>query len=152
MRAAVLASILALAATTVSAQVAEGPSRTFSARDLFGLQQVSDPQVRPDGGAVAYVRARNDIMTDRAQRSIWLADLSTGVQSPLVVEEGASFAPRWSPDGTRLAYVAAQPGQGAAAFRPLGRDGPVGEGRHPGAGARRHRVVARRQDPGLHHD
>lgn len=53
MRAAVLASILALAATTASAQVAEGPSRTFSARDLFGLQQVSDPQGRPDGGAVA---------------------------------------------------------------------------------------------------
>ncbi|MGA0605217.1 prolyl oligopeptidase family serine peptidase [Phenylobacterium sp. VNQ135] len=110
MRAAVLASILALAATTVSAQVAEGPSRTFSARDLFGLQQVSDPQVRPDGGAVAYVRGRNDIMTDRTQRSIWLADLSTGAQSPLVVDEGTSFAPRWSPDGTRLAYVAAQPG------------------------------------------
>ncbi len=115
MRAAVLASILALAATTtttvVQAQVAEGPSRTFSARDLFGLQQVSDPQVRPDGGAVAYVRVRNDIMTDRAQRSIWLADLSTGAQSPLVVEDGASFAPRWSPDGSRLAYVAAEPGQ-----------------------------------------
>jgi Dipeptidyl aminopeptidases/acylaminoacyl-peptidases len=116
MRAAVLAAVLALAVTTtttpsVYAQVVEGPSRTFTARDLFGLQQVSDPQVRPDGGAVAYVRVRNDIMTDRAQRSIWLADLATGAQSPLVVEEGASFAPRWSPDGTRLAYVAAQPGQ-----------------------------------------
>lgn len=110
MRAAVLASILALAATTASAQVAEGPSRTFSGRDLFGLQQAADPQVRPDGGAVAYVRARNDIMTDRTQRSIWLADLSSGAQSPLVVDEGANFAPRWSPDGTRLAYVSAQPG------------------------------------------
>ena len=116
MRMTVLASILALAATAPAAapalaQVAEGPSRTFTARDLFGLQQASDPQVRPDGGAVAYVRARNDIMTDRSQRSIWLADLSTGAQAPLVVDDGNNFAPRWSPDGTRLAYVSAQPGE-----------------------------------------
>jgi dipeptidyl aminopeptidase/acylaminoacyl peptidase len=96
-------------AGAVSAQVAEGPSRTFGARDLFGLQMASDPQVRPDGGAVAYVRLSNDIMTDRARRSIWLVDTATGAQTPLVVDEAANMAPRWSPDGSRLAYVAAGP-------------------------------------------
>ncbi len=70
----------------------------------------SDPQVRPDGGAVAYVRGANDIMTDRTQRSIWLVDPTTGVQTPLVVDEANNLAPRWSPDGSRLAYVAAGPG------------------------------------------
>ena len=79
MRLAVLAAALVLsAASAVSAQVGEGPTRTFGARDLFGLQQAGDPQVRPDGGAIAYVRASNDIMTDRARRSIWLADPQTG--------------------------------------------------------------------------
>ena len=110
MRLAVLAAAVALAmAGGVSAQVGDGPTRTFGARDLFGLQQAGDPQVRPDGGAIAYVRASNDIMTDRTQRSIWLVDPGTGVQTPLVVDDNANLAPRWSPDGSRLAYVSAGP-------------------------------------------
>lgn len=90
----------------------DGPSRTFGPRDLFGLQQASDPQVRPDGGAIAYVRVSNDIMTDRSARSIWLVDPKTGVQTPLVADERSNMAPRWSPDGSRLAYVSA--GEGGA--------------------------------------
>ncbi|MFN4175620.1 prolyl oligopeptidase family serine peptidase [Phenylobacterium sp.] len=116
MRLAVLASVVALTGTavlasTVSAPVAEAPSRIFTGRDLFDLQTASDPQVRPDGGAIAYVRTRYDVMTDRGQRSIWLADPQTGAQSPLVVEDASAFNPRWSPDGARLAYVSTAGGQ-----------------------------------------
>jgi len=108
MRLAALAAIVVLgAAGGVSAQVAEGPQRTFGARDLFGLQQAGDPQVRPDGSAIAYVRASNDIMTDRARRSIWLVDPGTGAQTPVASDDTSNLSPRWSPDGTRLAYVSA---------------------------------------------
>jgi dipeptidyl aminopeptidase/acylaminoacyl peptidase len=115
MRLAALAVIAVLTAGGLAApatQAQEGPSRTFVPRDLFGLQQASDPQVRPDGGAIAYVRVANDIMTDRSRRSIWLVDPKTGVQTPLVADERTNMAPRWSPDGSRLAYVSA--GEGGA--------------------------------------
>jgi len=111
MRLALLVSALAIACASPSfAQVAEGPARTFQGRDIFSLRAASDPQVRPDGGAIAYVRTNQDIMTDSGRPSIWLIDTATGAQSPLVVDEAANMRPRWSPDGTRLAYVAAGPG------------------------------------------
>src|SRR5690349_12755172 len=110
----VAAAVLAGAALTPSAvaQVADGPARTFTGRDLFGLRVASDPQTRPDGGAIAYVRVTNDVMSDRGVRSIWLVDPASGAQSPLVAGEGSAFAPRWSPDGERLAYILA--GEGGA--------------------------------------
>ena len=46
MRLASLVAVAALlAATTASAQAPPGPVRTFGARDLFGLQMATDPQV-----------------------------------------------------------------------------------------------------------
>jgi len=111
MRLALLVSALSLACAAPSfAQVAEGPTRTFQGRDIFSLRAASDPQVRPDGGAIAYVRVTQDIMTDNGHASIWLIDPTTGAQTPLATEDAADLHPRWSPDGTRLAYIAAGPG------------------------------------------
>lgn len=100
----VLMPLLALAAP-IAAQAPEGPSRIFTGADLFGLEQASDPQISPDGSRIAYVRQSSDIMTDKGRSTIWLIDVKSGAQSPLVSIAGAS-SPRWSPDGTRLAYAA----------------------------------------------
>ena len=115
MRLALLVSALAISCAAPSfapalAQVAERPSRTFQGRDIFGIRTASDPQIRPDGGAIAYVRTTQDIMIDNGRPSIWLVDPASGAQTPLVVDEAANFEPRWSPDGTRLASVVAGSG------------------------------------------
>ena len=85
-----------------------GPSRYLTGSDLFNLEWASDPQISPDGRTIAYVRQSNDIMTDKARPTIWLVDIATGQQRPLLAGSGAYFSPRWSPDGSRLAYVAAE--------------------------------------------
>src|SRR3954452_12021567 len=111
MRLAMFVSALAiLGAAPAFAQGVDGPSRTFQGRDIFGLRTAGDPQVRPDGGAIAYVRTTQEIMIDNGRPSIWLVDPATGAQSPLVVDDNANMNPRWSPDGQRLAYVVAGPG------------------------------------------
>src|SRR5882757_5418000 len=98
------------AAFAAPAAPAAAPSHVFEGRDLFGLQWVEDPQIRPDGRAIAYVRMSYDIMSDRARQAIWLVDVDTGAQTPLVSGPGAHFSPRWSPDGKRLAYVSTSEG------------------------------------------
>ncbi|MBI1686043.1 alpha/beta hydrolase family protein [Caulobacter hibisci] len=113
-----LASLLALTAAgpMAGAAVRETPQALFTGRDLFGLEVAADPQIRPDGDLIAYVRATNDIMVDRAVRSIWLVDAKTGSQTPLVSGPGSAMSPRWSPDGQRLAYVQVTPDAGAQLY------------------------------------
>ncbi len=103
---ATLFAATAIASPAASAP-AMAPSRYFTGSDLFSLEVATDPQISPDGRIVAYVRESNDIMTDKARRTIWLVDVATGQQRPLLAGPGSYFSPRWSPDGTRLAYVAA---------------------------------------------
>jgi dipeptidyl aminopeptidase/acylaminoacyl peptidase len=106
---AVLFAGTALSAPALAAP-ATGPSRYLTGEDLFNLEWASDPEISPDGRTIAYVRESNDIMTDKSRPTIWLVDVATGQQRPLLAGSGAYFSPRWSPDGTRLAYVAAEGG------------------------------------------
>jgi len=106
---AILFAASALAAPAIAAP-ATGPTRYFTGSDLFNLEVATDPQISPDGRTIAYVRKSNDIMSDKARPTIWLVDVASGQQRPLEAGSGSYFSPRWSPDGTRLAYVAAEGG------------------------------------------
>ena len=102
--------VLILAVRAAFAAPEAGPSHLFEGHDIFGLQWVEDPQIRPDGRAIAYVRMSYDIMTDRPRSTLWLVDVDTGLQTPIATGPGSHVAPRWSPDGKRLAYVSSADG------------------------------------------
>ncbi|HEX6660482.1 MAG TPA: S9 family peptidase [Sphingomicrobium sp.] len=106
---AILAAATALSAPAIAAP-ATGPSRYFSGGDLFNLEVATDPQISPDGRTIAYVRKSNDIMTDKARPTIWLVDVASGQQRPLLAGSGSYYSPRWSADGSKLAYVASEGG------------------------------------------
>ncbi|WP_223797173.1 alpha/beta hydrolase family protein [Sphingomonas nostoxanthinifaciens] len=110
------AALLLAAAPAAIAAAPIAPARTFGPLDLFGLEAASDPQISPDGTKIVYVRKSNDIMTDRARSTLWLVDVKSGAQTPLVASAGAHLNPRWSPDGTRLAYISTADGGGAQLY------------------------------------
>ncbi|GAA0706494.1 S9 family peptidase [Dokdonella soli] len=101
-------TVLLLAVTFAApafATPANGPSRVLTGADLFNIEAASDPQISPDGRTVVYARRTNDIMTDRTRSSIWIIDVATGAQTPLVTGPGSHGQARWSPDGSKLAYI-----------------------------------------------
>ena len=103
--------VTALALTmAVPLAAQDAPTRTFTGQDLFGLSVAADPHISPDGRRIAYVRRSADVMTDRMRSTIWLIDVASGSQQPLVAGPGTHLSPRWSPDGTRLAYVSTAEG------------------------------------------
>jgi dipeptidyl aminopeptidase/acylaminoacyl peptidase len=103
-----LAVVLLALGSPLAAQ--EAPSRAFTGADLFGLSVAADPQISPDGRRIAYVRRSADVMTDKMRPTIWLVDVASGAEQPLVAGPGAHLSPRWSPDGSRLAYVSTAEG------------------------------------------
>ncbi|MEO6799770.1 MAG: S9 family peptidase [Rhodanobacter sp.] len=100
--------------TPSMAAPATGPTRVLTGADLFNLEAASDPQISPDAKTIAYVRRSNDIMTDRIRSSIWSIDVATAQQEPLITGPGSHGAPRWSPDGSKIAYVSSSDDHGGA--------------------------------------
>lgn len=112
-------AVPAMAQAQPSAKPAEAPTRAFTGNDLFQLSIAADPQISPDGRSIVYVRRSGDVMSDRMQSSLWLIDVATGRQKPFAA---SGSSPRWSPDGTRIAYVASDGANPQLFVRWLGND------------------------------
>lgn len=56
----------------------------FAPADVFALRKASDVQISPDGRQIAYVQTAADVLTDAPQRSVWLLNVATGRQPPVV--------------------------------------------------------------------
>jgi dipeptidyl aminopeptidase/acylaminoacyl peptidase len=78
----------------------------FTLHDLRDIVSLSDPQVSPDGREIAVVVSTPDWDTDKTGHEIDLIDVASGARRPLTRYRTKVSSPRWSPDGTRLAFIA----------------------------------------------
>ncbi|CAA9558785.1 MAG: Acylamino-acid-releasing enzyme [uncultured Thermomicrobiales bacterium] len=86
--------------------------RGITPEDLYRFTYVSDPQLSPDGATVAFVRTTIDREADGYRSQIWVVP-SGGEGTPRRFTAGpGDTAPRWSPDGQTLAFLAKRGGAG----------------------------------------
>ena len=100
-----MALLFGLGSYPLAAADSPASSRYFEAEDIFALEYASEVQISPDGSKIVYVRASNDIMTDSTRSSLWLLDVKSGTQTALFADQFNYSSPRWSPDGSQLAFI-----------------------------------------------
>jgi dipeptidyl aminopeptidase/acylaminoacyl peptidase len=78
----------------------------FQLGDLQKLTKLGNPQISPNGRQIAVIVSRPDWKTDKNMQEIDLVDAATGEQRSLTWKRTGIDAPHWSPDSTRLAFLA----------------------------------------------
>ena len=98
-----LVCLMALAAVGRAAD-----RRPVTLDDLFSLRDVSDPQIAPDGAWVAYTVDRIDAARDKTDSDIHMTRWDGSRTVRLTSSPDDEHAPRFSPDGRYLAFLAAR--------------------------------------------
>ncbi len=109
-RLAFFASILALTAAPLAAQ--SGGTRPIKLEDYLEMEGAADPQIAPDASRIVYTRQWVDKVNDKRESSLWIMNPDGSKMHQLTNGSGA----RWSPDGTRIAYVHEGQPSGAQIF------------------------------------
>jgi dipeptidyl aminopeptidase/acylaminoacyl peptidase len=99
------------------------PHRPLTPDDFYRIQDVSDPQVSPDGAWVAYVVTANDREADEGRSAIWMVSWDGKDRLALTASAEGTAKPRWSPDGRYLAFLSTAAGSEKAQIMLLDRRG-----------------------------
>jgi dipeptidyl aminopeptidase/acylaminoacyl peptidase len=113
-----ISSISAAAFVLLAAPIALVPAQEKKSDTLFTVdkfldyEQVADPQISPDGTQIIYTRRQVNKLEDRFDATLWIVSVD-GTKNRFLAKGGSA---RWSPDGTRIAYLAEGEPRGTQLF------------------------------------
>ena len=94
-----LLALLFFAATAGAAQQPWDPA------DLWKWRTASDARIRPDGQWVVYVEGWSQRAVDASYSNLWAVSTDGKKRVRITDGEWRDCSPRWSPDGSRVAWI-----------------------------------------------
>ncbi|MGC4037183.1 MAG: S9 family peptidase [Chitinophagaceae bacterium] len=84
--------------------------RPISPIDYYRLQNISDPQVSPDGKWIIYSLSTVDTVKDKRNRDLWMISWDGKDNVQLTNGPGSESSAKFSPDGKYISFVASRDG------------------------------------------
>lgn len=88
------------------------PEQYLTVEHFLDMESISDPQISPNGKQIIYTRRWVNQMTDGYDSALWIMDSDGSRNRFLTSGSGA----RWSPDGTRILFMAEAESGGTQIF------------------------------------
>lgn len=80
--------------------------RPFSAADTLAVKTISDVAPSPDGKTIVFSVATVDLAANKTTTQLFRIGVTGGDPTPLKGAPQGAASVRWSPDGTRIAFIA----------------------------------------------
>src|SRR5206468_11258700 len=106
MRPVLLTALAVSGAATLAAQ-----QRAISDSDLFAFRWVASPQISPNGRQAAYEVVTENVKHDGYETSLWSVGTDGASPPRRLTTALRDGAPRWSPDGSTLAFLRPKDGR-----------------------------------------
>ncbi|MBA4849986.1 S9 family peptidase [Emticicia sp. BO119] len=84
--------------------------RNLKPSDIFRLQNLSDPQISPDGNWVSYTLSSVDSAKNKRNADIWMVSWDGKESVQLTHSPDGESQGRWSPDGKYVSFVSSRNG------------------------------------------
>lgn len=105
--------------TDAAKHAPSAPTRTgrpVTIDDLYNAVLAGDPQVSPDGTRIVAPVLTIDRESDEYRTTLWNIPLDGGEPTPLTSGQWTDTSPRWSPDGTWIAFTSNRKDKKAQVF------------------------------------
>lgn len=80
-------------------------TRRLEPEDLMDLRALTDAQIAPDGTRIAYAVKTPDLEHNEYRSAVHLIPTAGGEARQLTAGTARDTMPRWSPDGTQIAFI-----------------------------------------------
>lgn len=83
-------------------------THTITNDDFFGIGNMGNVQLSPNGKQAIWLESRWDKELDKAQKDLWLVDTKSRNTKRLTFTNESESSPQWSPDGEYVYYLVKQ--------------------------------------------